>query len=149
MKSRGFTLVELMVVVGVIAILAAVAIPYYGRYRCKADWAEVQSVLADVAIRMENYRSDRGTYPTADHWTALGYDGVAPDNNSSHYAVTVESTASTYLVYMQDTKREINCTAGSAYDNDTWAVINTSSKVFHVYNTVDESTDPLPAPYSL
>ncbi len=60
--SRGFTLIELMIVVAILAILAAVAIVAYGQYARKAKNAEATSVLADIRIKQEAYRASFHRY---------------------------------------------------------------------------------------
>lgn len=56
-KDRGFTLIELMIVVAILAILAAVAIVAYRQYIVSARNSEATSVLADVRIKQEAYRA--------------------------------------------------------------------------------------------
>ncbi len=64
--SRGFTLIELMIVVAILAILATVAIVAYGQYARKAKNSEATSVLADIRIKQEAYRASFHQY--ADLW---------------------------------------------------------------------------------
>jgi type IV pilus assembly protein PilE len=61
-KSKGFTLMELMVVVGVIGILSAIAIPQYNDYTTRAKIAEATSGLSDGRIKMEQFFQDNRTY---------------------------------------------------------------------------------------
>ncbi len=53
MKSRGFTLIELMIVVAVIGVLAAIAIPSYANYVDRATRADAKSSLLSIAQRLE------------------------------------------------------------------------------------------------
>lgn len=61
-KQRGFTLVELLVVIAVIGILASVAIPSYSNYSIRGKLMEATSALSDARIKMEQFYQDNRTY---------------------------------------------------------------------------------------
>jgi type IV pilus assembly protein PilA len=65
MKSlqKGFTLIELMIVVAIIGILAAVAIPAYQDYIARAQVSEAVSLTASGKTPMAEYFADKGTWP--------------------------------------------------------------------------------------
>jgi len=63
-KESGFTLIELMIVVAIIGILAAIAIPQFAAYRQKAYDAASKSDLTSLALEEENYYIDNSTYTT-------------------------------------------------------------------------------------
>jgi type IV pilus assembly protein PilE len=63
MKSqKGFTLIELMIVVAIIGILAAVAMPAYSNYTLRGNIPNATSNLATARIAMEQYYQDNHTY---------------------------------------------------------------------------------------
>jgi len=64
-KKEGFTLVELLIVVAIIGILAAIAIPQFAQYRAKAYCSAAKSDLANYAIAQEAYFTDGNQYSTA------------------------------------------------------------------------------------
>lgn len=61
-KQKGFTLIELMIVVAVIGILASIAMPAYNDYVTRGKLVEGTSALADGRIRMEQFFQDNRTY---------------------------------------------------------------------------------------
>lgn len=63
-RTKGFTLIELMIVVAIIGILSAIAIPAYTDYVTRAKISEATSTLADLRVKMEQYYLDNRTYPT-------------------------------------------------------------------------------------
>ena len=68
-SQRGFTLLELMIVVVIIVILAAIAIPSYRRYVVKNAEDEAKSQMQQTQLRLERWRA-----------TALSYKGFVPQN---------------------------------------------------------------------
>lgn len=90
-RPQGFTLIELMIAVAVVAILAGIAYPSYQEHVRKSRRAAAQAALLDVAARQQQYLLDRRSY--AGTLAALRY--TVPAEVSTHYQITTEAPAAT------------------------------------------------------
>lgn len=63
-KQQGFTLIELMIVVAVIGVLSAIAIPQYQKYIAKAEAASALASITGLRTNIETYIIDEGKFPT-------------------------------------------------------------------------------------
>jgi type IV pilus assembly protein PilE len=91
-RVRGFTLVELMIVVAIVGILATIAYPSYQEYGRRAKRAEARAHLLDSAARMERFYSDNNQY-TTDLSNGTNGANIATSSENSHYTLTVDSVA--------------------------------------------------------
>jgi general secretion pathway protein G len=66
--EKGFTLVELMIVIIILAILTAIAVPSYMVLRNRARVAAAQSEMKNIATAFEMYNADWDQYPPAETW---------------------------------------------------------------------------------
>ncbi|MDP2762649.1 MAG: type IV pilin protein [Sideroxyarcus sp.] len=93
-SAKGFTLIELMVAVAVVAIIAAIAIPAYSNYVVRSKLSEVGAALSDARLRQEQYFADNRNYGTAG-----GACGAVPANGQ-YFTITclVGATNQTYTL---------------------------------------------------
>ncbi len=63
-NSKGFTLIELLIVIAIIAILAAIALPSYGRYVDRTRRADGREIALRIAAAEERFYTNRNTYTT-------------------------------------------------------------------------------------
>ena len=64
-RSRGFTLVEVLIVIAIIGLLAVIAIPQFISYRSQAVDAQLKSDLRNAAVAVEGYFTKRSVYPSS------------------------------------------------------------------------------------
>lgn len=62
-RAQGFTLIELMIVVAIVAILAAIALPAYQDYTARAQVSEAISLSTGAKVAITSYYADRGAFP--------------------------------------------------------------------------------------
>ncbi|HMM51366.1 MAG TPA: type IV pilin protein [Burkholderiaceae bacterium] len=85
--NAGFTLIELMIAVAVVAILAAVALPSYQDYVRRGNIPEATSALGQGRIAMEQWFQDNRTYV-----------GATCPGNGNHFSFACDTTATTFQI---------------------------------------------------
>ncbi len=97
LKNRGFTLIEVMIVVAIIGILSAIALPSYNEYIRRGHRTEARASLLQMAQWMERAATANGVYPTAtDNATAVA--AALSSLQKDRYTLTMASTTSTFTV---------------------------------------------------
>ncbi len=81
-NNAGFTLIELMVVVGIIGILAMVAIPNFSRYQAKARQSEAKIALSGVYTAEKSFMSEYSAY-----YSSMNAIGYSPEGQKRNYIV--------------------------------------------------------------
>jgi type IV pilus assembly protein PilA len=132
---KGFTLIELMIVVAIIGILAAIAIPNFVKFQCRSKTSEAKGNLKAMYVAQESYRAEHDTY-VADCAAACGAAstnqvGFSPKGNKIRYGYTVAATQTTFTG---------NAIADPAFTNelggDAWR-IDHNNNVTQVTNGCD------------
>ena len=90
---RGFSLIELMVVVAIAAILASIAVPAYRDYVMRGKLAEAYTVLASQRVKMEQFYQDRRTYDGA-----CNPGTVAPQPTGKYFTYVCAINDQTYTL---------------------------------------------------
>lgn len=117
-KCRGFTLIELMVVVVVVAILSAIAIPSYKDYVLRARITQAISWLASTQTRMEQCYQDNHAYtnccPAASSTDDFGFGCVSANGNSFTLTATGKgpTTGFVYTVDQANSQQTTGAPAG-------------------------------------
>lgn len=84
-KHQGFTLVEIMIVVAILGVLAAIAYPNYQRYVIKSKRTDMMSEMQNIAAEIQSRKLSQGTYGN-DLITGLG--GTYPRQGPTLYTIT-------------------------------------------------------------
>lgn len=90
-KTRGFTLIEVMIVVVIVAILAAIAIPSYQSQIQKTRRADATSTLSQIAAAQERYFFTNNGYVTEN--AKLSDINASTESPDGHYAISISSDA--------------------------------------------------------
>lgn len=117
--QQGFTLIELMIVVVVIAILSAVAIPAYTEHVTRGKLVEGTSALSDARVKMEQFFQDNRTYAGGPAPASTTNFTFAPSNlSATTYTVTATGIGSlsafSYTIDQANTKTSITPWGNSA-----------------------------------
>jgi type IV pilus assembly protein PilE len=112
LADRGFTLIELMITVAIVAILAAVALPSYSAYVMRANVTDAAKGLSEMRLKMEQYFQDQRTYVGA---CVAGTSAPLPKNTSNFtFSCAPPPNANAYTV----TASGVGTMAGFVYTID-------------------------------
>ena len=112
--QRGFTLIEVMVTVAIVAILAAIALPSYRDYVVRGKLPEAFGGLSDARVKMEQYFQDNRTYPTGCVTSGAGTTDITVQSLKNFTLTCAFPDANSYTV----TATGINDMVGFSYTID-------------------------------
>lgn len=125
-RSKGFTLIEVMIVVAIIGIIAAIAVPSYGKYMTDARRTDAISFLSEAAGEQTRYFSSNNQYATT--MQELGYGNAATFvSPEGHYTISVENPGGVGRFVLKATPVAGGKQAGDAECN-TFIITDTGKK---------------------
>ena len=92
-RQKGFTLIELMVVVVVVALLAGIALPAYQEQIAKAKRADAVSALLTAAQALERFYTSNGRYLDNDGNLAAVFSTTVPQSGTAYYNITATAAS--------------------------------------------------------
>jgi type IV pilus assembly protein PilA len=122
MKKNAFTLIELMIVVAIIGILAAIAVPNFIKFQCRAKQSEAKSNLGALYTQEESYKAENDTYillgAVISNSTQTNPVGFQPKGGKIRYEYATASASS--IAFVGTATRAP--TFSSELEDDAWNV---------------------------
>ncbi len=147
-KMRGFTLVELMIVVAIIAIITSIAIPYYLNFQTRAKQAEARSNLGALRTCLVSHYAENNTYNVGNEGTIVytpadndgvpfGQSSLARGNNrqwdnATHFS-TIGFTAETAVYFNYSLATSALNGPSSSFTIMASADLDKNSAIAHFY----------------
>ena len=91
--AKGFTLIEVMITVVIVAVIAAVAVPNYTDYVTRSKFTEAHGQLADLRVKMEQYYMDNRRYSSDTAGATCGLGNTITVAGTKYFAYTCATSA--------------------------------------------------------
>ncbi len=148
-KRRGFTIVELLIVIVVIAILAAITIVAYNGIQTRAKNTQTVNAAAAWAKILKLYNSETGSWPTV--YSCLGSTTTYQGNNGQCWDSTSWTVKSTFLSQVQPYTSSYpepdttDTTAGTANPSRRGLLYSTDNSTYWIMYVFQIGTGPCPS----
>ena len=137
MRKQGFSLIELMIVVAIIAILAAIAYPSYQQDKLKVNRAEAQSEMMFIAERMNAYKGMNGSFSGATMAQLYGAT-VTPKHGVALYDLSFDAALTNATSWTLIAKP----ITGTLQAGDGWMCLNNKSEKYWAKGAVSCALSP-------
>ncbi len=145
--QKGFTLIELMIVVAIIGILAAIAIPAYQDYTIRAQVSEGLTLASDIKAGVAEFMAQTGAWPANLIEAGVGVVGGSAADKAARYVMSVNVTNGTItVIYGRDANSRINFANSPATSRlDLQPFVNANGDVVWLCGSADPPAAPATA----
>ena len=135
--QKGFTLIELMIVVAIIGILAAIAIPAYQDYTIRSQVTEGLTLASDIKAGVAEYMAQTGSWPAnLQEAGVAAASGTAADKQARYVASIDVNTGTIQIIYGKDANAKIN-----GLELDIQPMVNANGDVVWVCGNATDPTN--------
>lgn len=110
LSQKGFSLIELMVVIAIISILSMLIIPAYQDYVARAKVTSVINKLSEIKTKLSEYGAVEGNYPQNRIFSALGINNNEGDFYQSPQVTSINNNELIFSILFRRINREYNAT---------------------------------------
>jgi prepilin-type N-terminal cleavage/methylation domain-containing protein len=134
-NSLGFTLIELMIVVAIVAILASIAVPNFIKFQNKSRQSEARILLSGVYESELAYFAEHSVY--AGNFAQINFRPASEPKYYKNWYLNISGDQFHFTA---------SCSADLDHDrvNDLWVVTDCSREPWNVFNDLDDQSNPYP-----